>query len=119
MSTVVSLPLPARDWRELLRAAVARDSITAVADRVGVSRTTISLVLAGKYPAKTHDALERKVRDALDAWHCPFFDAELLGSHCRRYRERPMPRSSARDLRHWRVCQTCHHNPLAKEGCPS
>jgi hypothetical protein len=119
MSAVAPPPVPARDWRDLLRAAVARDTMTAVADRIGLSRTTISLLLAGKYPAKSFDAIERKVRDALDAWHCPFFDAELLGHHCRRYRERPMPRSSARDLRHWRTCQICSHNPHANKGVSS
>lgn len=109
--TVVPLrPLPAADWVELLRAQVAAASLSAVADRIGLSRTTVSLVLAGKYPAKT-DLVARKVLDTFAARHCPPLNTAITGDACQRYRDRPMPRSSARDLRHWRACQTCVHNP--------
>lgn len=101
------------DWVEILRAEVAGRSMGAVAEQIGVSRTAISLVLAGKYPVKTPEAMERRVRDTFERRHCPFLDQALAGDACRRYRERPMPRSSARDLRHWRACQACPHNPDA------
>lgn len=113
MNVVPLVPLSAARaaWLDLLREAVAASSLTAVADRIGLSRTTISLVLAGKYPAKTQDAVERKVRDAFEVRYCPHLNVALDGDACQRYRDRAMPRSSARDLRHWRACQTCPHNP--------
>lgn len=113
--TVVPLPSARGDWIALMRAAVNTSSLSAVADRIGVSRTTVSLVLAGRYPARTHE-VERKVRDAFESRWCPPLTAEIEGSVCQRYRTRPMPRSSARDLRHWRACQTCIHNPDAQEN---
>lgn len=114
MTAVASFP-PRRAWLDLLRTAVARDTITAVAERVGVARSTLSLVLAGKY-SKSLAPIERRVRDALDTWRCPHLDLDLAGHRCQRYRDRPMPRSSARELRHWRACQTCAHNPNAQTG---
>ncbi len=108
--TVVPLPISRGDWIDLLRAAVAATSAAAVAKRINLSRTTISLLLTGKYPAKTLDAVERKVRDAFETRHCPHLNTVLTGDACRWYRDRPIPRSSARDLRHWRACQTCPHN---------
>lgn len=102
------------DWIDLLRAQVAAASLAAVADRVGLSRTTVSLVLAGKYPAST-DNIAGKVRDAFAARHCPHLNAALAGDACQRFRDRAMPRSSARDLRHWRTCQTCSHNPHTED----
>lgn len=108
-----SSPAPRGDWLDLLRAAVAATSMAAVAERTGLSRTTVSLVLAGKYPAKTLDAVERKVRDSFELRLCPHLGQTLDGDACRRYRDRALPRSSARDLRHWRACQTCPHNPGA------
>lgn len=112
--TVVPLHAPRHDWLALLRAEVAASSLAAVAERIGASRTTVSLLLAGKYPAKT-DAVERKVRDAFEVRHCPHLNAVLTGDACQRYRARAMPRSSARDLRHWRACQTCPYNPHSQE----
>lgn len=113
--TVVPLPAPRPAWLELLRAAVAASSISAVAGQIGLSPTTVSLVLAGKYPARTLDGVAQKVRDALDHWRCPHLEIDLPGYRCVAWRTRPMPRSSARELRHWRACQTCPHNPTAKE----
>ena len=109
-------PVPRRDWLELLREVAARETIAGAAERVGLSRATISLVLAGKYPAKTLEGVERKVRAALDHWTCPQLDAEISAAVCRIYHDRPTPRSSARDLRHWRACQNCAHNSTERRG---
>ena len=102
-----------RDWLDLLRRAAERETIAGVAERVGLSRSTISLVLAGKYPAKSLAGVEQKVRDALDSWLCPYYGIVIRATDCRAWRERPMPQSSARDIRFWRACQSCSHNPDA------
>lgn len=112
-----SIPLgPRSDWLELLRDAAARETIAGVAERVGLSRATISLVLAGKYPAKTLEGVERKVRAALDQWLCPYLNVTLSAQDCRAYHDRPAPRSSAREIKHWRACQRCAYNPAAEEA---
>lgn len=98
------------DWLDLLRQAVARETIAGVAERVGLSRSTLSLVLAGKYPAKSLNNVEKKVRDALDSWPCPHYGFVIRATDCRVWRERPLPQSSARDIRFWRTCQDCVHN---------
>ena len=107
---------PAADWLDLLRDAVARETIAGVAERVGLSRSTLSLVLAGKYPAKSLNNVEKKVRDALDRWPCPYYGLVIHATDCRAWRERPMPQSSARDIRFWRTCQGCPHHPASPTG---
>lgn len=46
-------------WKQTLDEAVAGSSITAVAARLGVSRTSVSLLLSGKYPGGTDRMAER------------------------------------------------------------
>jgi hypothetical protein len=47
------------DWLEILRTAVAQRGQKPVAAELGYSRTTISLVLAGKYAGKTDAVASR------------------------------------------------------------
>ena len=101
---------PRSDWRELLRAAAARETIAGAAERIGLSRATVSLVLAGKYPAKSLDNVERKVRAALDQWPCPYLNREISAPDCHTYWNRPTPRSSSREIKHWQACQHCVHS---------
>ncbi len=106
---------PRSDWLELLRAAAARETIAGAAERVGLSRATVSLLLAGKYPAKSLDNVERKVREALDGWRCPYLDREIGAADCHAYRDRPVPRSSSREFKHWQACQHCVHSNANQE----
>jgi len=60
-------------WLEILRRQTANKSTAAVARELGVSPTTISLVLSGKYGAST-DRIERRVMriyGAGDGIDCP------------------------------------------------
>lgn len=106
---------PRSDWLELLRAAAARETIAGAAERVGLSRATISLVLAGKYPAKSLINVERKVRAALDRWRCPHLDRSISAQDCRAYQDRPMPRSSSWEFKHWQACRQCAHSNASQE----
>ncbi|KAB2888873.1 MAG: helix-turn-helix domain-containing protein [Desulfobulbaceae bacterium] len=55
------------EWTELLRRAVAAEgSQGKVADSLGYSRTTLSMVLAGSYPADT-TAIRDKVMEVTAA----------------------------------------------------
>jgi len=93
-------------WLELLRKRVADSSMGKVADELDLSRTAVSLVLAGKYPAKT-DRIAGRVIDTYARIQCPFLEREISGAECRDFHTREAPTSSPFAMRHWRACQNC------------
>ena len=99
-------------WLELLRTACAASNNQAVADEIGLSRTAISLVLNGKYPAKT-DKIELKVMTRYARVQCPHLAQEITFADCRGYHAREAPTSSPFAMRHWRACQGCQHRRAA------
>jgi len=102
-------------WLELLRDEVGKSNITQAAEKVGVSRTGISLALAGKYRGKT-DRLQAKVLNKLaDRVMCPHMGHDLARDDCRSFASAPMPSRNARRLRHWSACRNCPQNPLNME----
>lgn len=96
------------DWLTILKQAVEKSTITAVADKLDVSRTSISLVLAGKYPAKT-DKIAAKVLDMYARITCPHTGVEISHAECRTLSTSAVPTSSPQAMRHWRACQSCQH----------
>jgi hypothetical protein len=95
------------DWLSLIRAAATRyGGIKAVADVVGVSRTALSLALAGKYPGKTAK-LEAKVLRRLTSVECPHLGTTIVFEQCAFHRTRSPPSSSPAKLNHWIACQSC------------
>jgi len=96
------------DWLTLLRAKVAASSNQAVADELAVSRTTISLVLADKYPAKT-DKIAAKVTGLYARITCPHTGIEITHATCRTTATAGTPTSSPQAMRQWRACQSCQH----------
>jgi hypothetical protein len=97
------------DWLALLTEEAARTSITATARRLGYSRTSISLVLAGKYPGGT-DKMAARVLEAFRRVVCPLLDKEVTPTECAKHGGR-VPTSSPAALRLWRACQACPHRP--------
>ncbi len=93
-------------WIDLLRSAVKKRGQTAVAKEVGVSATTVHMVLKGTYNADTKN-VEKKVLSAYGKTACPFLGRILDGPECREFRERPVPMSHHDEIRHWQACQTC------------
>jgi hypothetical protein len=103
------------DALTLLRAEVARTSKTATAERLGVSRTAVSLLVAGKYTADP-SAMYARILDVLGGVRCPYLETDLPRSQCRRWHTRRQPPAqTAEAVRHWRACQTCVNNPAAVE----
>lgn len=106
-------------WIELLQQAVAehKRGIAGVADQMGpgVSRTALSLVLAGKYPAKT-DRIAAKVLDTYARIGCPHLGETITQVQCRDFSTRTAPTNSPRDMRHWRACQGCSLKPATATG---
>lgn len=100
------------DWKSLLARAVEANprGIAGVADELRVSRTTVSLVLAEKYPAKT-DRIQAKVLDTYARLACPHLGDTITLSACRGHAMRAAPTNSPREMRHWRACQGCQSKP--------
>ena len=73
------------NWLELLREAVRSRGRETVCDELDISKPTLSLVLAGKYPART-DTIEKKVLNTYGADTrvvCPVL-GEITALKCRR-----------------------------------
>ena len=109
--------MPESDALALLRAEVERaGKMETVAERLGVSRTAVSLLLSGKYsadPARMYD----RILDVLGGVTCPHLEADIPRSVCRGWHERQRPPAQrASDVSHWRACQTCPHNPATQEA---
>jgi len=100
-------------WLKLLTDAVEKSSNQAVADELGVSRTAISLVMRGKYPAST-DKIEALVMDTYSRVDCPHLGESIPITECKRHCSENAPTSSPRAMRLWRACQACPNNQGAK-----
>jgi hypothetical protein len=102
-------------WLELLRAEAARTNIGAVAGRVGYSRTTISLVMAGKYPGKTEKiaAAVLAVLEAAVTVDCPYLGVAIEFAACTQHAGQRAPTHNPVKMHHWRACRQC---PNRKEG---
>jgi hypothetical protein len=99
------------DWLEILRASVDRSGVVATAGLIGMSHTTVSLALAGRYPAKTK-RLARRVLERLGIVTCPHLGEAMPAVVCAGWRNRPIPQSDPAKLRHWSACRRC---PIAAQ----
>ena len=99
-------------WLEVLSRAVKASNHTKVAKRLQVSRTSVSLLLAGKYVGST-DRMKGRVEAVLGGGEveCPHLKAALSAHDCLGWQRRPQPTSAPEDLRHWLACRTC---PIGK-----
>lgn len=100
-------------WLTLLAEDVARTgSKAATARKVGVSRSAVSLALAGKYPARDLSRLANKVLDALAGRvSCPHDGGDIARAACAERAAAPMPMSSPASLRAWTACRSCLNRP--------
>ncbi|WNL39855.1 hypothetical protein RN346_04670 [Halomonas sp. PAMB 3232] len=100
-------------WIALLANEVRASNRKLAAERIGVSRSAVSLALANRYPSPSTDSIEKKVLSALDGLKCPALGDTISVEQCREYRARPAPTHNPMAMRLWRQCQTCPHNPDA------
>lgn len=94
------------EWMHLLGRAVAATSVADVARRLGVARSSLSLLINGKYPGGT-DNMVARVMDVL-AEPCPVYGGGRTSESCASRRSFPMPTSNPFALRQWRMCQLCN-----------
>lgn len=96
---------PSVAWRSLLEQAVAATSVADVARRLGVARSSLSLLINGKYPGGT-DKMARRIMATLAA--CPVYSGTRSAATCGARRAEPVPTSNPFALRQWRECQHCN-----------
>lgn len=97
------------EWFKTLAAEVERTSKQAVANVLGYSRTTISLVMAGKYPVST-DAIGKSVNEKLGAMTCKYNGDSITPSICRSTSSAPAPTHNPSKMALWSACQNCPNN---------
>ncbi|MEO6430946.1 MAG: hypothetical protein ABIO50_04225 [Nitrosospira sp.] len=95
-------------WFKLMADEVMATSQQSVGNRIGKSRTAISLVLSGKYPADTRH-VAAKVLAVFDRWHCPYLGADITAQDCFNIYSGPTPSHDPARLAHRRMCRTCIH----------
>ncbi|WP_321448443.1 MarR family transcriptional regulator [uncultured Cohaesibacter sp.] len=91
----------------------------AVADELDVSRTQISLYLAGKYEQAGGrvDRLEAKIIAAYsNRVFCPHLASDIKQSDCVDCRTASIPTSDPELLKRWIACKTCLLNPGREES---
>ena len=99
----------------LAQEAIAADSrgMAGVAERLGISRTTLSLYMADKYPANAAK-IERVLLSLVDEVECPALGGELVNRNllCASYAAfGEPPTHNPMRHQHWQHCQTCPHKP--------
>ena len=108
------------NWLDVLQAAVAADprGITGVAERIGYSRTAVSLALAGRYGGNP-ERIAHAVVSMLQAVECPFLGHAIPPGVCRRFSTRSYISITAADVPHWRACRKCSHAAATKNEAQS
>lgn len=85
----------------------AGESQATIARLIGISPSSLSLLLRGSYPARDLDGMERRIVAALGQVRCPYLGRTLPAPDCIAYRTRTIPTSDPKAMRFWRACQTC------------
>ncbi|KAF1071272.1 MAG: hypothetical protein GAK45_00573 [Pseudomonas citronellolis] len=111
-------PLDLSAWGEkppefvrLLAAEVARSNRTEAGRAIGMSRSTVSTILANCYPSPSTKSVERRVLDALGQIECPAQACTISAAQCAEYLQRPVPINNPIAMRAWKACRACPRNP--------
>lgn len=118
MRPSLNLDWPEPEWLALLRAERARGkSVSQIARETGMARPSVSMLLAGTYPAQSLDLCSAKhaarvVQLYRDQVLCPHLRQGIGLDVCRAHASAPMSMSDPDSLRHWAACRRCTLNPV-------
>ena len=116
----MTCPYMSAPWFALLRQRCEGAVQTHIARQLGISATTLNMVLNGTGPygsgaAKT-DRVADRVLHTFGRYPCPHLTEEAGGEErvvtaeqCRAYAHRPAPTAGPRDMQHWQACRQCKH----------
>ena len=96
-------------WFVTLQTEVANSTRQVVADKLGYSRTTISLVISGKYPGKT-DEVAVRVTERLGGFACLYDGQTITPEQCRKNAKEAAPTHNPSKMAKWSACQNCQRN---------
>ncbi|WP_110972168.1 hypothetical protein [Pseudomonas huaxiensis] len=95
----------------LLAAEAGATDRTRASKRIGMSRTTVSLILANKYSSPSTASVERRVMEVLGRIECMAVGEALTVEQCQGFYQRSAPTHNPMAMQHWRACQQCPFNP--------
>lgn len=112
-------PYMQTDWFEGLRREVKASTQAAVAERMGIARPTLTILLRGlgEYGAgraKT-DRIERLYRQTFERITCPATCKQVDIEHCRDTALVPAPMHNPHKLNLWKACQKCQFRPTPRK----
>lgn len=116
MPPAALMQLPDLEWISLLRDEVEKGrSVAAVARDVGIPRPSLSMLLAGTYPAGL-DKVSRKYAAKVIALFrsqvlCPHQRKGISSGDCRALASAPMSTSNPDRLSQFIACRKCPQNP--------
>lgn len=79
----------------------------ALAESLGVSRSTIRSICTGNYPGDPAKVLKKFGQVYIDVVHCPHADQSLQRDDCNRRSTAPKPFGGTAKLSWWQACQAC------------
>ena len=122
MTGRLPIPLDDPEWLSLLKAQRAKGkSVAEIARACGMARPSVSMLIAGTYPARSLDLVERKhgaaiVKAFRDQVLCPHLRRGIAVEECRHFATALMSISNIERMRHWEACRRCPLNPNPNQG---
>lgn len=112
-------PYMQTEWFQGLRREVDASTQSAVALRMGIARSTLTVLLRGlgEYGAgraKT-DRIERLYRQTFELITCPATCQQVDIEHCRETALGAAPTHNPRKLNQWKACQQCAFKPSPRK----
>lgn len=108
-------------WFAGLMDEVRRTSKTAVAEKLGFSRASISQVCNGCGPYGSGKAstgnIELAYRRHYEQLICPHTQAQVGIAHCRDIALRAAPTHNPMQMLQWQACQQCSYKPVKESPC--
>lgn len=98
-------------WIVLLASEVQRTNRTKAGQRIGMSRSAVSLALVNRYPSPSTDSVERRVLDKLGQLDCLALGEPVTVQQCQSFREKAAPTHNPMAMQAWKRCQNCPMNP--------
>ena len=95
----------------LLAAEAAATNRAKAGERIGMSRTAVSLILVNKYSSPSTAGVERRVMEVLGRIECVAVGETLTVEQCQGFHQRQAPTHNPMAMQHWRACQQCPNNP--------
>lgn len=110
--------LPDPDWLVLIKEQRAKGkSVSQIAREIDLARSSVSMLIAGSYPAESLDLVGRKhgakiVRTYQAGQACPHLRRTISFADCATNASAPMSTASPESLKLWRACRHCPFNPV-------